>query len=224
MSIATLQDMFVHGLKDIHYAEAKILKTLPTLIESAEYEELRHALSKHRSETEKQISRLREVFSLIGEEPSAERCEAIEGILAEGDSLMSETKGTAVADIGIIAAGQAVEHYEIVRYRSLVRWAEALGLVEARSLLQESLTEELIADEKLTALASLADPQADMADDDDEDDPLLDDDELDDGEAIDGQSFGGAHPNDSGPDASRDSAENRGSTTLSDEQAPRGFA
>jgi ferritin-like metal-binding protein YciE len=176
MSIATLQDMFVHGLKDIHYAEAKILKTLPNLIEAAEYEELRHALSKHRSETEKQISRLREVFQLIGEEPSAERCEAIEGILAEGESLMRETSGTAVSDIGIIASGQAVEHYEIVRYRSLVRWAEALGLVEARNLLQESLTEELVADEKLTALASLADPNAGIEDDEgeDEDDPLMD--------------------------------------------------
>lgn len=212
MSISTLQDMFVHGLKDMHYAEAKILKTLPILINSAEYEELRHALTRHRSETEKQISRLREVFSLMGEEPAAERCEAIEGILAEGDSLIGETSGTPVADIGIIAAGQAVEHYEIVRYRSLVRWAEALGLVEARILLQESLAEELVADEKLTALASLADPQANMVAEDNDQDPLMDDRDFEEADLIEDEEGG------------RDGSETRSSPGWPGGRGPGGLA
>jgi ferritin-like metal-binding protein YciE len=154
MSINTLNDLFVHSLKDIHYAENKVLKALPKLIKAAKDEELQKALEEHRIETEGQIERLKQVFEIIGEKVAAEECEAINGILAEADGMLGDTKGSAVSDDAVIASGQAVEHYEIVRYRSLVLWAGALNLEDAVPLLQQSLDEERRADETLGEFAA----------------------------------------------------------------------
>jgi ferritin-like metal-binding protein YciE len=150
MRIATLDDMFLHALKDIHYAENKILTALPDMIKAAGDDALRAALTAHRMETEQQIERIRKVFELAGKKPGVEECEAINGILEEGKGVLGEVEAAAV-DLGVIASAQAVEHYEIVRYRSLVGWAQALGMNDAAALLQESLEEEMAADEKLVA-------------------------------------------------------------------------
>jgi ferritin-like metal-binding protein YciE len=156
MKIKTLEDMFVHTLKDIHYAETKILKSLPAMIEAANDQDLKAALTAHRGETEAQITRIKEVFSMLQVRPAAEECEAINGILEEGEGIMDDTKGTDMIDTAVIASGQAVEHYEIVRYRSLTHWASELGMEDAAELLQQSLDEELAADEKLLTLSSKA--------------------------------------------------------------------
>jgi ferritin-like metal-binding protein YciE len=173
MQIATLNDLFLHTLKDIHYAETKILKALPSMIKAAEHDELREALTTHRGETEQQIERIREVFSLLGKKPGSEECEAINGILEEGKGVLEDVTGPAV-NLGIIASAQAVEHYEIVRYRSLVGWAHSLGMKDAAQLLQQSLDEELSADDKLVAIGAealeeaLADESEEGAEEDEE--------------------------------------------------------
>lgn len=154
MTIATLHEMFVHTLKDIHYAEKKILKALPKMIKAAGNADLKEALTTHKAETEAQIERLKEVFALIEEKVSAEECEAIDGIIKEGEGMLEDTAKTPMSDTAVIASSQAVEHYEIVRYRSLVMWAGALGLEAAIPLLQTSLDEERAADEKLVAFAA----------------------------------------------------------------------
>ncbi len=154
MKIETLNDLFVHTLKDIHYAENKILKALPKMIKAADDADLKKALSEHQTETEGQIARIKEVFALLEMKPGAEECDAINGILKEGEGMMQDTAGTAMSDNGVIASGQAVEHYEMVRYRSLVMWAGALGLEEGAKLMQTSLEEEQRADEKLMKFAA----------------------------------------------------------------------
>lgn len=151
MTIETLRDMFVHTLKDIHYAETKILKALPKLIEAAQNEELKKALTEHVGETEGQIERLKEVFALLKMKPAAVECHAINGILEEAEEMLEDTHGTAMSDMGVVSSGQAVEHYEIVRYRSLVMWSGELQLEGATELLQQSLDEESAADKKLMA-------------------------------------------------------------------------
>ncbi len=154
MSIENLQDLFVHTLKDIHYAENKILKSLPKMIEATRDEKLKEALADHRTETEGQIDRLKQVFALLDHKPSAEECEAINGIFEEADGLMKDANGSSICDDAVIASGQAVEHYEIVRYRSLVLWAGILGFEDAVPLLQQSLDEERRADEILFKFAA----------------------------------------------------------------------
>jgi ferritin-like metal-binding protein YciE len=154
MSIDTLKDLFVHTLKDMHYAESKIHKSLPKMIEAADDAELKSALEAHLDETKGQIERLKQVFTLIGEKAGSEECDAINGILKEGDGALDDTDGTPMRDCAVIASGQAVEHYEIVRYRSLVMWAGALGFEEPAKLLQQSLDEERAADEKLMKFAA----------------------------------------------------------------------
>lgn len=168
MLIENLNDLFVHTLKDMHYAEAKVLKSLPKMIKAAEDAELKSALEQHMAETEGQIERLKQVFMLIDEKAGSEACDAINGILEEADGVLDDTKGSVVRDDAIIASAQAVEHYEIVRYRSLVMWAGALKHDEAVPLLQQSLDEERRADETLLKFAAYCQTSASEDEADDE--------------------------------------------------------
>jgi ferritin-like metal-binding protein YciE len=148
-----LDDLFEETLKDILYAENKILKALPKMAKAAQSEELKAAFEKHLKETEGQVSRLEKVFDMIEVAPRGKKCEAIEGMIEEGDEIMKEFKGAPALDAGLVSAAQAVEHYEIARYGTLKRWAEQLGLDEAAELLEETLEEEKNTDEALTELA-----------------------------------------------------------------------
>ena len=154
MTIETLNDLFVHTLKDINYAEHKIMKALPKMIKGADDVDLKQALTEHMTETEGQIERLKQVFAILKMKPGSEECDAINGIIKEADGMMEDTDGTMMRDSAVISSGQAVEHYEMVRYRSLVMWAGALGLDEAVELLQASLEEEQRADETLMKFAA----------------------------------------------------------------------
>ena len=138
----TLNDLFEETLKDIYYAENKILKALPKMAKAAHSDELRAAFQKHLKETEGQVSRLEKVFKLFDITPKGKKCEAIEGILEEGAEIMKEFKGAPALDAGLVSAAQAVEHYEIARYGTLKRWAEQLGFNEAMRLLDATLSEE----------------------------------------------------------------------------------
>ncbi|MBX9752665.1 MAG: ferritin-like domain-containing protein [Roseococcus sp.] len=149
----SLNDLFYDTLKDIYYAERKILKTLPKMARASQSPELKAAFEKHRMETEGQVERLQQVFEIIGKRPVGKTCDAIEGIVAEGEEIIEEYGGTPVVDAGLIAAAQAVEHYEITRYGTLKRWAELLGHDQAVALLDETLQEEGQTDRDLTLLA-----------------------------------------------------------------------
>ena len=151
-----LDELFHDTLKDIYYAEKKILSALPKMAKAAESDDLRAAFEKHRDETEEQISRLEQVFEAIDAKPQGKKCAAIEGILDEGQEIMKEYKGSPALDAGLLAAAQAVEHYEISRYGTLRTWAEELGLEDVAKLLEETLREEEATDEKLTELAETA--------------------------------------------------------------------
>ena len=153
----TLDDLFEETLKDIFYAEKKILTALPKMAKAAQSEELKAAFEKHEKETEEQIARLEKVFELIDTAPRGKKCEAIEGIIEEGAEIIKEFKGAPALDAGLVSAAQAVEHYEIARYGTLKRWAEMMGLDDAVSLLDETLSEEKETD---AALTELADAQA----------------------------------------------------------------
>jgi ferritin-like metal-binding protein YciE len=149
----TLEDLFHDTLKDIYYAERKILKTLPKMQRAAQSPELKAAFEKHRGETEGQIERLQQVFELMGKPARGKTCDAIEGIVAEGEEIIEEYKGTVALDAGLISSAQAVEHYEMTRYGTLKRWASELGMTEAAKLLDETLQEESKTDSDLTKLA-----------------------------------------------------------------------
>jgi ferritin-like metal-binding protein YciE len=149
----TLDDLFHDTLKDIYYAEKKILSTLPKMAKAAQDQELKAAFEKHHGETEHHVERLEQVFGLIEEKPQGKTCAAIVGITKEGAEIMTEYKGTPALDAGLLAAAQAVEHYEISRYGTLRTWAEELGLDQAAALFQETLDEERATDEALTDLA-----------------------------------------------------------------------
>jgi ferritin-like metal-binding protein YciE len=151
-----LDDLFHDTLKDIYFAEKKILTTLPKMAKAARNEELKAAFEKHRGETEGQVERLEQVFALIEKKPQGKTCAAIVGITDEGAEVMEEYKGSPALDAGLLAAAQAVEHYEISRYGTLIAWAEELGLADAVSLLQETLEEEEATDEALTEIAKTA--------------------------------------------------------------------
>jgi ferritin-like metal-binding protein YciE len=151
-----LDDLFHDTLKDIYFAEKKILTTLPKMAKAAQNEELKAAFEKHRGETESQVERLEQVFALIEKKPQGKTCAAIVGITDEGAEVMEDYKGSPALDAGLLAAAQAVEHYEISRYGTLVAWAEELGLADAVSLLQETLEEEEATDEALTEIAKTA--------------------------------------------------------------------
>lgn len=149
----TLHDLFLDTLKDIYYAENKILKALPKMAKAAHSDDLRAAFEKHWEQTEGQVDRLEQVFALLGQAPKGKTCDAIEGILDEGKEIMDEYKGCEALDAGLLAAAQAVEHYEISRYGTLKAWAEKLGMDEAADLLDETLQEEHQTDRDLTVLA-----------------------------------------------------------------------
>lgn len=153
MADKTLDTLFHDTLRDIYYAERKILKSLPKMARAAQSPELRAAFEKHKDQTEGQIERLQQVFEIIGKAARGKTCDAIEGILAEGDEIIEEYKDNPALDAGLLAAAQAVEHYEITRYGTLKRWANVLGLADAAALLDATLKEESQTDEDLTAIA-----------------------------------------------------------------------
>lgn len=147
-----LEDLFLDGLKDIYYAEKKITKALPKMARAAESRELVAGFEKHLAETEAQVERLEQVFELLGKPARGKTCPAIDGILEEGEEIIQEYKGAPALDAGLVAAAQAVEHYEIARYGTLIAWAEQLGMGEAVDLLKSTLAEEEATDEALSAL------------------------------------------------------------------------
>lgn len=149
----TLDDLFYDTLKDIYYAERQILKALPKMARGAQSAELKAAFETHRDQTQGHVERLQKVFEIIGRRAQGKTCEAIEGILAEGEEVMEEFKGTPALDAGLISAAQAVEHYEISRYGTLKTWAQTLGYKDAAKLLDETLQEEGQTDHDLTKLA-----------------------------------------------------------------------
>jgi len=149
----TLHDLFLHTLKDVYYAEKQILKALPKMAKNAESEELKQAFEKHRDETEGQIDRLEQVFKMIDKPARGVQCEAINGIIEEGKEVMEDFAESEALDAGILAAAQAVEHYEITRYGTLRTWAMELGLKDAARLLEQNLEEEKKTDQLLTKLA-----------------------------------------------------------------------
>ena len=149
----TLDDLFEDTLKDIFYAEKKILTALPKMAKAAQSEELKAAFEKHEKQTEGHVARLEKVFALIDATPRGKKCEAIEGIIEEGAEIIKEFKGAPALDAGLVSAAQAVEHYEIARYGTLKCWAEMMGLDEAAELLDETLAEEKETDAALTELA-----------------------------------------------------------------------
>ena len=149
----TLEDLFHDTLKDIYYAERKILKALPKMKRAAQSEALKAAFEKHAEETQGQVERLTQVFEIIGKPARGKTCDAIEGIIAEGEEIMDEFKDTTALDAGLISSAQAVEHYEMTRYGTLKRWAEELGHADAAKLLDETLKEETRTDGDLTKLA-----------------------------------------------------------------------
>ena len=156
-----LTDLLKHGLEDMYYAESRIHKALPKMIAAAQDPELKSGLEKHLEETAEQISILEEAFELMGQKPQSEKCDAMDGILKEGDSLLQEFGGTAAGDAAIIFSCQAVEHYEIARYGSLRAYAELLGMDQVADLMSDILDQEEAADELLSEIAeSRANPMA----------------------------------------------------------------
>ena len=157
----TLSDLFLAQLKDIYYAEKKIYRTLPKMAKAAKVPELSQAFTTYRDETHGQIERLEQVFEMMGKRPQAKACEAINGIVAEGDETIEDFGESAAIDTGLVAAGQAVEHYEMARYGALIAWANQLNMPKAAALLNETLQEEMKAERLLTQIgASKADKMA----------------------------------------------------------------
>jgi ferritin-like metal-binding protein YciE len=148
-----LHELFHETLKDIYFAEKKILSTLPKMAKAAQSTELKSAFEKHKAETEEHVTRLEQVFEEIEETPRGKTCDAIMGIIEEGQEVMKEFKGAPALDAGLLAAAQAVEHYEIARYGTLKTWAAELGLNGAVKLLETTLAEEKKTDDALTELA-----------------------------------------------------------------------
>ena len=161
-----LHDLFHDELKEMYFAEKKILTALPKMAKAAQNEDLKAAFEKHEAETEEQITRLEKVFELLEEKPKGKNCPAIVGIIEEGKEIMDEYKGSPALDAGLLAAAQAVEHYEICRYGTLVTWAQQLGLRQSVKLLKQTLNEEEKTDEALSQLAETtinAEAQAEAA-------------------------------------------------------------
>ena len=151
--IKTLDDLFVHQLRDIYYAEKQIVQALPEMIEKAKDPGLKQGFEAHLGETKNHVKRLEQVFKMHGVEAKGVECPAIDGIIEEADEIAGEVDDKKVLDAALIAAAQAVEHYEITRYGTLIAWAKQLGRPDCASVLQENLEEEKAADSKLTALA-----------------------------------------------------------------------
>jgi ferritin-like metal-binding protein YciE len=153
MAEKNMKDLFLHTLKDVYYAEHAILKTLPEMAKAASSSDLKKAFETHRNQTQEQVGRLNKVFELIGQKAEGEPCEAIQGIIKDGKEVMEEFAGGDALDAGLIAAAQAVEHYEIARYGALRSWAEMIGLDEVETLVETTLDEEKQTDLLLTELA-----------------------------------------------------------------------
>ena len=153
MAVKTMEDLFYETLKDVYFAERQIYKTLPKIAKAAQSDELKTALMAHREETQGQIERLEAIFEIIGKPARAKACEAIKGILEEGDEVIEDFEGSEALNDGIIAACQAVEHYEIARYGALKSWAERLGYNDVVGLLEQTLAEEKKADVLLSTIA-----------------------------------------------------------------------
>ena len=151
--IENMDDLLLHGLQDIYYAENQIVKALPKLIGKATNRDLSKGLKDHLQETKKQIERLDQAFRKLGKQPEGVKCPAIDGLIEEGDEIAGEVADKDVLDAAIVGAAQAVEHYEIARYGTLVAWAAQLGRNDLGALLQQTLDEEKATDKKLTALA-----------------------------------------------------------------------
>lgn len=151
--IKTLDDLFVHTLQDIYYAENQITKALPKMIAKATNAELKQGFERHLTETEGQIRRLEKVFEMHGHKPKAVTCPAINGIIEEADEVAGDVADKEVLDAALLASAQAVEHYEITRYGTLIAWAKQLGRDDCAGVLQENLDEEKATDAKLTRIA-----------------------------------------------------------------------
>ena len=150
--IKSMEDLFLHGLQDVYYAEKQIVKTLPKMAKAAQSADLKAGFERHAEESEGHVERLEQVFELLGKPARGKTCDAILGILEEGKSIMDEFKDTSALDAGLISSAQAVEHYEIARYGTLKSWAEQLGKSDIASLLDATLKEEMATDKKLTQL------------------------------------------------------------------------
>jgi ferritin-like metal-binding protein YciE len=158
-----LDELYHDTLKDIYFAEKKIMTALPKMAKAAQNAELGKAFEKHLTETKGQVARLEQVFAELDKKPQGKTCDAILGIVKEGETIIKEYKGSAALDAGLLAAAQAVEHYEISRYGTLRTWAEELGHSKSAELLQETLEEEEATDKKLTELAeSVVNQQAEQ--------------------------------------------------------------
>jgi len=151
--IKTMDDLFVHMLRDIYYAENQIVKSLPAMIDKASSPQLKKGLSNHLDETRDHVTRLEEVFRMIDTDVEGVDCPAIDGILKEANELVGDIDDAEVLDAAIIAAAQAVEHYEITRYGTLISWARVLGRDDCAKIFEETIEEEKAADETLTELA-----------------------------------------------------------------------
>lgn len=153
MAEKTLKDLFHETLKDIYYAEKQVYRTLPKLAKGAQSPELKEAFLHHREETQGQIERLEQVFEAIEKPARGKTCEAIKGLVEEGNEVLEDFEDSPALDAGLLACGQAVEHYEMARYGSLISWAKQLGMKEAASLLDQNLQQEKKADALLTKIA-----------------------------------------------------------------------
>jgi len=153
MSVKTLNDLFVETLKDLYYVEKKLVKTLPKLAKKATAPELKQAMEEHLEETETHVQRLEQIFELLDQRASAKTCEALEGLIREADEVTGEIDDEQTMDAALISSAQAVEHYEIARYGTLKRWAQVLGMKDAVKLLDQTLSEEVETDQKLTGVA-----------------------------------------------------------------------
>jgi ferritin-like metal-binding protein YciE len=149
----TMDELFYAMLQDVYYAEKQLLKALPKLAKKSDNEQLAEAFTTHRDETDEHVERLEKIFEMIGKKPRGKKCDAILGIIAEGGEVMREVEDEAVRDAGLVAAGQAAEHYEIARYGTLCAWAKLLGHEDAVELLEKTLEEEKHADELLNEIA-----------------------------------------------------------------------
>lgn len=154
MAEKKLDDLFYDTLKDIYFAERQILKALPKMARAASTDKLKAAFEKHKEETQGQIERLQEIFEIIGKRAQGKTCEAIQGIIAEGEEIMEDFKGSPALDAGLISSAQAVEHYEMARYGTLKAWAQQLGHKQAVQLLDATLKEETKTDDDLSLLAT----------------------------------------------------------------------
>ena len=164
----TLKELFHETLKDVYFAENAILKALPKMASKATHEDLKAAFTEHVEQTKGQVKRLDQVFKMLGEKPEGKECPALKGLVQETEELISETKEPNVLDAGLIGCAQAVEHYEMARYGTLMAWAEQLDMEDAAELLEETLDEEKETDEKLTELSGSINEEADDEEEDDD--------------------------------------------------------